>query len=237
MPKMSQSKFLFILVIFLLIFSKIETTFAQKKSKKDFLITLETKYGHIKLILYEKTKLHKDNFLKHTQSKFYDSLLFHRVIPAFMIQGGDPASNPKHKVKYLEHKINAEFFPELYHKKGALAAARDNNPKKASSGSQFYIVVGKKFNDDELANMSKKNGIKYTQSQIDTYKNIGGTPHLDGSYTVFGEVLKGQAIVDSISTVKRNSSDKPNEAIVMKVKTEKMRKKKITKKYGYTFIN
>lgn len=237
MPKNIQKNYFFIAALFLLFISKFETTFAQKKSRKDFLITLETKYGPIKLILYEKTKLHKANFLKLTHTKFYDSLLFHRVIPAFMIQGGDPASNPKHKVKYLEYKIDAEFFPELYHKKGALAAARDNNPKKASSGSQFYIVVGKKMDDNELANLSKKNGVKYTQSQLDTYKNIGGTPHLDGGYTVFGEVLKGQAIVDSISIVKRNNADRPIEPIVMKMKTEKIRKKKITKKYGYTFIN
>lgn len=237
MQKKDLKKYFFIVSLLLLCLAKFETVFAQKKSKKDFLITLETKYGPINLILYEKTKLHKENFLKLTQTKFYDSLLFHRVIPAFMIQGGDPFSNPKHKVKYLEYKVDAEFFPELFHKKGALAAARDNNPKKASSGSQFYIVVGKKMDENELAIMSKKNKVNYTQKQIDTYKNIGGTPHLDGNYTVFGEVLSGLVLVDSISMVKRNGSDRPNEPIIMKVKAVKMRKKKIKKKFGYAFEN
>jgi peptidyl-prolyl cis-trans isomerase B (cyclophilin B) len=144
-----------------------------------------------------------------------------------MIQGGDPDSKNAVMGQMLGngdvgYKVPAEFMlPKYYHKKGALAAARDNNPEKASSGCQFYIVVGKQFTDNDLDMMENRGGFKYSQQARTEYKTIGGTPHLDGAYTVYGQVVKGQEVVDAISNAPRNPSDRPNENIrilIMKVK-------------------
>ncbi len=175
---------------------------------------MKTSQGAVEIVLYDETPLHTDNFVKLAQAGFYDSLLFHRVIPEFMIQGGDPTSKNAAPGVNLGggssgERIPAEFNTKFYHKRGALAAARDNNPSKASSDCQFYIVVGKKYTDQELAMIEQRVGISYTPEQKEIYKTIGGTPFLDQNYTVYGEVLSGMEAVDKIVTQKRNASDRP----------------------------
>ena len=172
--------------------------------------------GTMIIRLYNETPLHRDNFLAKTKAHFFDSLLFHRVIKSFMIQGGDPESKHAKSGQMLGNgeapggRITAEFKTDLYiHKKGALAAARDGNPEKASSNCQFYIVHGKTFTDDELNKMGQRSGVKYTQQQKDLYKTIGGTPHLDNNYTVFGEVEQGMDVLDKIAAVQTAPGDRP----------------------------
>lgn len=218
-------------------------SFAQKKSKKEELITIHTPYGEMKAVLYDQTLLHKQNFLKLTKDKFYDSLLFHRIIEGFMIQGGDPNSKNAKAGERLGggggnlERIPAEFRPELFHKKGALAAARDNNPEKKSSACQFYIVQGKTYNDSDLeVQLKRMAGTRMpTPTQRETYKTLGGTPHLDGNYTVFGQVISGLAVLDSIAHQPKDPADRPLKDIRMSMSVEKIKKKKITKQYGYKF--
>jgi len=192
---------------------------------KGNVVLISTKYGNIKLKLYDETPLHKANFIKLVKEHYLDSTLFHRVINHFMIQGGDPDS--KHAVAGamlgngdLPYKVPAEFIPSLYHKKGVLAAAREGdnvNPTKASSGCQFYIVQGNVFTNEQLDNIEKKLGKKYTEEQRRVYTTIGGTPHLDGNYTVFGEVISGLDVVDKIAAVKTDKNNRPLEDIQMMV--------------------
>ncbi len=217
-------------------------TFAQKKKRKDYVVTVSTEFGQIKLVLYDKTPKHKENFLKLVNDGFYDNLLFHRIIEKFMIQGGDPASREAKMGQLLGegdvgYKIPAEFVPELIHKKGALAAARDGNPQKASSGCQFYIVQGQVWDDAGYTKQAARSGKAYTDEQRTIYKTIGGTPHLDGNYTVFGEVISGLAVVDSIAKQARDASNRPLKDVRMAMTVELMRKRKIKKKYGYNFGN
>ncbi|MEZ4902270.1 MAG: peptidylprolyl isomerase [Spirosomataceae bacterium] len=217
--------------------------FAQKKSKKDHLITIFTRYGEMKAILYEQTPLHKTQFLKLTESHFYDSLLFHRIIQGFMIQGGDPNSKRATPNARLGsgggelEQIPAEFRPELFHKKGVIAAARTNNAEKKSSACQFYIVQGKIHDDASLdAQLKRLEGARMpTATQREVYKTLGGAPHLDGNYTVFGEVISGLSVIDSIASQPRNAADRPLKDIQMQMKVETLKKKKITKRYGYRF--
>lgn len=177
-------------------------------------VKITTEFGDMVLRLYDKTPKHRDNFVKLIKEKFYDSLLFHRVIPDFMIQGGDPNSKNampggmlgSGDVGYL---IPAEFDSSLYHKKGALAAARTNNPEKASSGCQFYIVQGKTYSDAELNMIEAQSGRKIPAAQRMTYKMVGGTPFLDMNYTVFGEVESGLDVIAKIATQPRNQFDRP----------------------------
>lgn len=186
------------------------------KKIKNKMVLLETTMGNIKLELFADVPQHSENFLKLVKEGFYDSLLFHRVIPNFMIQGGDPQSKNAPDGQMLGngdvgYRVPAEFMPEkYYHKKGALAAARDNNPEKASSGCQFYIVVGRKYSDEELNQVESRIGIKFTEQVRNDYKTIGGTPFLDNGYTVYGQLLEGQDVVDAISMVERDASDRPN---------------------------
>lgn len=248
---------------------------AQKcNSEKDSLVKISTDYGDMIVRLYDETPLHKANFLKLAEDGFYDSLLFHRVIENFMIQGGDPASKAAQTGTALGnggpgYTVPAEILPQFHHKKGALSAARQGdhvNPEKASSGSQFYIVQGKKYSELELGTMpinklknarntatrnfiqleenqsildsirilqaagkgaEVSNFISTFQTQIDSFANIdpssfamspqaildyttiGGTPHLDGGYTVFGEVIDGLNVIDSIAKIKGNSMNRP----------------------------
>ena len=170
-------------------------------------VLMKTSMGDITLVLYDDTPIHRDNFIELVNKKFYDELLFHRVIPAFMIQGGDPATRPGTPGQQLA-TIPAEFKPNHYHKKGALAAARTNNPQKASSGSQFYIVVGQVWPDAEL-NKFEQTGQhpKFTEEQRKVYTTIGGTPHLDYAYTVYGEVIKGLDVVEKIALVECNQAN------------------------------
>jgi len=186
-------------------------------------VLITTEYGDIKIRLYDETPLHRDNFIKLTKEKFFDSTLFHRVIPSFMIQGGDPQSKTAQPGQPLGmgdvgYRIPAEFNSNLIHKRGVLAAARDNNPQKASSGCQFYITQGRKYADAELDQIAKARGITWTDAQLQTYKELGGTPSLDMNYTVFGEVISGLEVVDKIAAEPRNGSDRPNKDIRMTVK-------------------
>lgn len=213
---------------------------AQKKKKKDYLVTITTDAGAMRLVLFDETPLHKANFIKLAQEKFYDGLLFHRIIEAFMIQGGDPNSrNAKSKEALgngdVGYKIPAEIRPNLFHQKGALGAARDNNPQKESSGCQFYIVEGRPIKGADLDRQLERATRKPTEAQKQVYQSRGGTPHLDGGYTVFGQVIDGLAVIDSIATRPRDARDRPLKDIPMQVSVEQMRKKKITKKYGYPF--
>lgn len=241
------------------------------------MVLIETSYGSIKVKLYNETPLHRDNFLKLIEKHFYDSLLFHRVINTFMIQGGDPDSKHAKATDTLGdgdvgYTIPSEFNPKYFHKRGALAAARngdEENPEQASSGCQFYIVQGKTWNDslldlkakrimnmkaynrlvknpdnkklieeyvkaqkedpDKTATLKKKidklsenelihvSPYKFTLEQKTTYKTIGGTPHLDGSYTVFGEVMEGMEAVDKIASALTDGLARPMEDIRMKI--------------------
>lgn len=192
-------------------------------------------------VLYNETPLHKSNFIKLTNQKFYDGLLFHRIIDGFMIQGGDPNSKNAASGTRLGNgggemeRIPFEFHPNRIHKKGVLAAARDNNPEKKSSACQFYIVQGKKLTDDEITIVSQRNGMNYTTEQRAQYMISGGTPRLDNNYTVFGEVIDNFSVIDSIATQARDKFDRPIKDIKMNISCRKMRKKKIIKKYSYNY--
>ncbi|MBX7109971.1 MAG: peptidylprolyl isomerase [Chitinophagales bacterium] len=197
-----------------------------KPKEKRHTVEITTDYGVIKIMLYNETPQHRDNMLKLVNEHFYDSTLFHRVIKEFMIQGGDPES--KHAAAGtmlgsgdVGYTIPAEFNAALFHKKGALAAARDNNPEKKSSGCQFYIVQGKKYADSDLDNIEKRAGIKYTPEQREVYKTVGGTPFLDQNYTVYGEVYEGLNIVDSIASVATAPGDRPLKDVRMYMKEGK----------------
>ncbi len=185
-------------------------------------IKITTDSGVIIVRLYDKTPQHKANFIKLVSEHFYDSLIFHRVINEFMIQGGDPGSkNASYDMMLgsgdVGYMVPAEFDTTLYHKKGALAAARNNNPEKASSGCQFYIVQGKKYTDPELNQIEMQTGHKFSRIQRMVYKEKGGTPFLDMNYTVFGEVEKGLEVIDKIASVPKNQFDRPLGDVRMKM--------------------
>lgn len=211
------------------------SSFAAKQ--KDTYVKVETNYGVAYLKLYNETPKHRDNFIKLAKEGILDSTLFHRVIAEFMIQGGDPTSKSAQPGVQLGsgdigYTVPAEFNLNLFHKRGALAAARDNNPAKASSGSQFYIVQGKKYTDAELDDIekSRKENQKFTPEERAIYKTIGGVPFLDGSYTVFGEVVKGMQMIDNICTVKVDRNDRPLTDVKMTVTiVEKKELKKLLK--------
>jgi len=197
---------------------------------QDCLIAMETTLGSLTIRLYDGTPKHRDNFIKLAESGFYDGLLFHRIIEGFMIQGGDPNSKDARSGQRLGsggpgYTIPAEFKSEYAHVKGALSAARqgDNvNPKRNSSGSQFYIVHGQKASEDVLSNMEAKKGIKYSDEIKSQYMNIGGTPFLDQDYTVFGIVEKGMDIVDIIAGTSTDATDRPKEDVkILKVRVIK----------------
>ena len=241
--------------------------------EKETVLKIETSMGDIKVKLYNETPKHRDNFIKQAKDGTYNGTLFHRVIKDFMVQAGDPESKTAPKGKMLGsgdvgYTVPAEFvYPKYFHKKGALSAARQGdevNPKKESSGCQFYIVTGKVFNDSTLLNMeqqknqnkvteafnalaqkhmkeiykmrkandqdglyalqdtlfiqaeaeaAKQPDFHFTPEQIKAYTTVGGTPHLDGEYTVFGEVVEGMDIVDKIQQVKTDRSDRPEEDV------------------------
>ena len=185
-------------------------------------VRVTTDSGVIVLRLYDKTPQHRDNFIKLVNEHFYDSLLFHRVISTFMIQGGDPQSKNAPAGTMLGngdvgYTIPAEFDTTLFHKRGALAAARDNNPAKASSGCQFYIVQGKQYSDADLDMMEQRMGFKFSPLKRIAYKTVGGTPFLDMNYTVFGEVESGFEVIDKIATVPKDGTDRPLGDVRMKM--------------------
>jgi cyclophilin family peptidyl-prolyl cis-trans isomerase len=288
---MKQFLFLFITSLCLV------TGCAQKEDKNDYLVTIKTKHGDMVAILYDETPKHKENFIKLAKEKFYDSLLFHRVIQNFMIQGGDPDSKNAEQGKDLGmggpgYTIEAEFNPHLFHEKGALSAARlgdQQNPTKASSGSQFYIVQGSVVKEADveylkvdqtklgqvfrqftmnpankatvdslnqvymtgdmvayqkeiyrlIPRIEKESGIKILkdipEERIKAYTTVGGSPHLDDEYTVFGKVIKGLDVLDKIAAVPTVRGDRPYEDIIMTITVEEMSRKKITKEFGYEF--
>ncbi len=203
------------LIFLSLLFATTSTSFAQ--NKKEPVVLISTKYGDIKLKLYNETPLHRDNFLELAKEGKYDGSVFHRVINRFMIQGGGNANKGTIDNRpMIPAEINAKFI----HKKGALAAARtgDNvNPERKSSGSQFYIVHGKTYSEEMVGQMSARSGVTYTDEQKKAYAEQGGTPHLDMQYTVFGEVIEGLDVVDKIAAVQTQRADVPVEAIPMKV--------------------
>jgi cyclophilin family peptidyl-prolyl cis-trans isomerase len=182
---------------------------------QQYRVKMRTTQGIIVLQLFDDVPLHKANFIKLVRQHTFDSLLFHRVINKFMIQGGDPDSKRAPLDSLLgngdlPYKVPAEIMPHKYiHLKGMLAAARDDVPNKESSACQFYIVQGKVPSTGRLDSMELKNKIKYTPQQRSNYIKYGGTPHLDGNYTVFGKVIKGINVVDAIASVPTNKDDRP----------------------------
>ena len=249
-----------------------------KKDIKNQHVEISTEFGNMIVKLYDETPLHRDNFIKLVNEGFYDSLLFHRVIKSFMIQGGDPTSKNASPEAMLGagdngYKIMPEFRSDIFHKRGALAAARDNNPQQMSSGCQFYIVQGRKYTAQELEqminnkNLQRKqellykvyqsdsvqatvsslqntgdkevvraymdkihasidetykrmypNADKVNLDQMQTYMEYGGAPHLDGSYTVFGELVSGFDVLDKIATTNTKPGDRPVNDIRMKMR-------------------
>jgi cyclophilin family peptidyl-prolyl cis-trans isomerase len=187
------------------------------------IVAITTEYGTMKIKLYNQTPKHRDNFIKLATSGFYNGTLFHRVIKTFMIQGGDPESKNAPAEKMLGNGSNgstvpAEFNDNLIHKKGALAAARTENPEKASSDCQFYIVQGKPVTDEELNAIETRSGKKYTPEQRKIYTTIGGTPFLDHNYTVYGEVIEGLDVIDKIASAATKPGDRPVKDVKMTVK-------------------
>lgn len=208
------------LLCFLFCFLVIQTQAAKPRHQY---VKISTSKGEVVIRLYNETPLHRDNFIKVAKSGLYNGTLFHRVIKDFMIQGGDPDSKNAHPDSLLgngglNYTVPAEFRDSLFHKKGVLAAARDNNPEKASSSTQFYIVQGKVFNDSTL-NLVEERRLKFKipEWQRQVYKTLGGTPHLDRSYTVYGEVVKGLEMVDAIAAEPTGKADRPKTDIAMTV--------------------
>lgn len=190
------------------------------------LVEIETDYGTMVAELYNSTPKHRDNFIKLAEEHYYDGLLFHRVINNFMIQGGDPQSRDAKPGQMLgsggpSYQIPAEFVDSLVHVKGAICAARTNNPEKKSSGSQFYIVHGTVPDDAMLGQIEAMNNFRYTPEQRAAYKSLGGTPHLDRNYTVFGRVVKGLDVIDKIAAVQTGAQDRPAKDVKMKIRVIK----------------
>ena len=188
---------------------------------------ISTEIGDIEILLYDETPLHRDNFIRLAKEGFYEGLLFHRVIGDFMIQTGDPLSRNASAGDVLGssgpgYTIPAEINEKFYHKKGAIAAARKSdhvNPLRASSGSQFYIVTGRLLTVTQLNQMaSLSHGPQFTEQKIKDYTTLGGAPHLDGSYTVFGEVIRGLEVVDRISKVETDTYNRPLNDVIISIR-------------------
>lgn len=202
---------------------------------KNQYVKIVTDKGECIVKLYNETPLHRDNFIKLVKDGFFNGTLFHRVIKEFMIQGGDPDSRTATPDAMLgnggpKYTVPAEFRDSLFHKKGVLAAARDgdnSNPTKASSGSQFYLVQGKVFTDEQLNQVEvSRLKAKIPAYQRMVYKTIGGTPHLDRSYTVFGEIVKGLDMVDAIASEPTARANRPIRDVKMTVTLLKKREAK-----------
>lgn len=254
---------------------------------KDYLITISTRHGEIKAVLFDDTPEHKNNFIALAEAGRFDSTQFHRVIKDFMVQGGDVFGKEGLPAEQWP-TVPAEILPNHYHRKGMIAAARQGNninPSRASNGSQFYIVQGRTYEElelttdfpalqkavlqyvqlesqksfkeeynrlyaaqefDSLTNLilSKRDEIAkslnvtlskdYTPEQIQAYATVGGTPHLDQEYTVFGEVISGMDVVEKIAA-EPTTREVPDNPVLMQVKVERVSKKKITEEYGYIY--
>ena len=206
------------------------TSYAQKTTEKETVVVIEKSMGTIKAKLYNETPMHRDNFIKLINEGWYNGSPFHRVIKDFMIQGGqntDGRLDPG-------YTIPAEITSNHFHKKGVLAAARmpdQVNPKKESSGSQFYIVQGKKYDENWLDMFENRTGKVFSARQRQAYQTVGGSPHLDGDYTVFGEVIEGLEVVDKIAAVKTGGQDVPITPVTIKsITIEKNCEKSCSKK-------
>ena len=198
--------------------------------EKNTIVEILTPYGDVKIKLYNETPIHRDNFIKLVSDSAFDGILFHRVINDFMIQAGDPDSRDAAPGVLLGESsigedLPAEIVPHLFHKKGVLAAAREGdrvNPERKSSNSQFYLVQGKVYTPETLTarvdeiNGNREEKLVLTEEQIAAYTTIGGTPHLDGRYTVFGEIIEGLDVVDKIAVVETDENDRPLENIPIK---------------------
>ena len=212
--------------LFTLCFLLLAVTAFAKPPKNQY-VRIKTGYGDCIIRLYNETPLHRDNFIKLAKQAFYNGTLFHRVIQNFMIQGGDPDSKDTLKAKPgfelgngdVGYTIPAEIKDSIFHKRGVLAAARDDNPAKASSGCQFYIVEGKRFTGGRLDTLEKTRlkGRKIPESHRHFYTTVGGAPHLDQNYTVYGEVVTGIDMVDLIAAVKKDECDRPVKDVAMTV--------------------
>lgn len=210
---------------------------------KNQYIRIKTEFGECIVKLYNETPLHRDNFLKLTKEGYYNGTLFHRVIKDFMIQGGDPDSRNAKPDSLLgeggpKYTIPAEFRDSLFHKKGVLAAARDNNPEKASSGSQFYLVQGKVFTDEQLNTLEEKRlKFKIPEYQRQVYKTLGGVPHLDRNYTVYGEIVLGLDMVDKIAVLPTDKNNRPKQDVKMDITILKKREaRKLEKQLAQGFV-
>lgn len=207
----------FLILLFVSTLVSFENTKAQNEVDK--FVLMKTSMGDMKIKLYGKTPMHQENFIKLVNDKFYDGLLFHRVIKNFMIQSGDPRTRNVQADKGTKgsdpgYQIYPEFHPEFYHKKGALGAASNGNPEKKSSGSQFYIVQGSVNSLNQLKNMEQTgNHLKFTAEQKKTYMDIGGYPSLDYNYTVFGEVIEGFEVIDKIAAVETVTPNRPKKDV------------------------
>lgn len=212
-------KYLFLSTLFALAVTACDT------DKRTFAV-IETEFGDMKAVLYDETPKHRDNFIKLAKEGYYDSLLFHRVIKGFMIQGGDPDSKDARPGQMLGgggpgYQIDAEFTADHVHVRGALAAARTGgagNPEKKSSGSQFYIVQGQQVTDQQLDGFERQKNITYTEEQRQIYKEEGGAPFLDMEYTVFGRVVEGLEVIDKITSVETGPRDRPVEDVEMRIR-------------------
>jgi cyclophilin family peptidyl-prolyl cis-trans isomerase len=274
-------KQLFIKSLLLLAIASISScSFSQNKPIPEGpVVLIKTRFGDMKVVLYNETPLHRDNFMKLTKEGVFDSLLFHRVIKGFMVQGGDPQSKRATKDQMLgdgdlNYTVPAEIIPGIIHKKGVIAAARngdEENPERRSSATQFYLAQGKVYKLDDIPSIElnlnsraaeslflklksekidtlmlfqmarnkegydklleklkqkatsqvDKNPVRLTKQQIETYTTLGGIPHLDGAYTVFGEVIEGIAVIDSIAAQPTGANNRPLENIRMKVEVVK----------------
>jgi len=262
--------------------------------KKEQIVFIKTSYGDMVAILYDETPKHKENFLKLAKEHYFDSTLFHRVIEGFMIQGGDPDSKKAKPGQMLGsggpgYTVAAEIVPKYFHEKGALSAARlgdAQNPKRFSSGSQFYVVQGRVLGEEEMTidqikydralqkffenpankgaydslgaayqssdqeqfrklfvglkpRVIKETGMDVSQTvapdKLKAYSTVGGAPMLDGSYTVFGKVIKGLEVIDKIAAVKKDPANRPLEDIPMTITIEELSRKKIKEQFGYEY--
>lgn len=210
------------LILYLFLFSVQANA---QDAETEQLIKIETSKGDMIIKLYNETPAHRDNMIKLINEGFYKDQLFHRVIKEFMIQGGDPNSRGAEKGQRLGlgspgYKVPAEFNPDLIHKKGALAAARQGdsvNPEQASNGSQFYLVQGRVFTPEELNLLSQRGVATISEKSAEIYTSLGGTPHLDGAYTVFGEVIEGLEIIDTIASQPTDANNRPLEDVIYSI--------------------
>jgi len=212
----------------ILLLTLVSAAFA--KPPKNQYVRIKTSYGQVIIRLYNETPKHRDNFIKLAKQGLFNGTLFHRVIQNFMIQGGDPDSkNAKPGTELgnggLKYTVPAEFRDSLFHKRGVLAAARDNNPEKASSSTQFYIVEGKRLTDEDMNKLEegRLKGFKIPEWQREIYRTVGGTAQLDHGYTVYGEVVSGIDMVDRIAAVKKDAKDRPTEDVPITVDVLKKR--------------